>query len=93
MALYRNPNFGSENAGLLWGEDTIRGVAPEKIDEILLEALEALAQARKLHENTPNPETKRQTKRILDNLHSSLHKLAPLGIHSVSRLENLPAKP
>ncbi|HLX68998.1 MAG TPA: hypothetical protein VKV04_05150 [Verrucomicrobiae bacterium] len=68
-------------------------VPPAKIDEILLEALDALEQTHKLHETTPNPETKRQTKRILTSLHSSLIQLAPLGIHSVSRLERLPVSP
>lgn len=72
--------------------DILHGVAPERMDEMLLEALEALAQVRRLYESTPNPETKRQTKCILENLHSSLLKLAPLGIHSVRRLENLPAR-
>lgn len=61
-------------------------IASAKIDEILLEAIVALEQTRTLHESTPNPETKRQAKRILDGLHSSLLKLAPLGIHSVTRL-------
>ena len=68
-------------------------VAPAKMDEILLDALEALEQARRLHQNTPNPETKRQAKLILESLHSSLLKLAPLGIHSVKRLERLPIAP
>jgi hypothetical protein len=61
-------------------------IASAKIDEMLLEAIIALEQTRALHETTPNPETKRQAKRILDSLHSSLLKLAPLGIHSVTRL-------
>lgn len=94
MALYRKPkNVGTGTIEPLWREDVLNGIAPAKIDEMLLEALDALAQAKRLHESTSNPETKRQTKRILENLHSSLLKLAPLGVHSVSRLENLPATP
>jgi hypothetical protein len=74
-----------------WSDDSKAcKIAASKMDEMLLDALEALDQARRLHENTPNPETKRQTKRILENLHSSLHKLAPLGVHSVKRLERMP---
>jgi hypothetical protein len=64
-------------------------VASAKMDEMLFEAIAALEHARALHETTPNPETKRQAKRILDSLHSSLLKLAPLGIHSVNRLERI----
>lgn len=66
------------------------GVAPAKMDEMLLEALNALEHAKALHETTPNPEIKRQTKRILESLHAALEKLAPLGIHSLSRLERVP---
>jgi hypothetical protein len=66
---------------------------PSKIDEILLEALDALAQTRRLHESTANPDTKRQTERILTSLHSTLTQLAPLGIHSASRLERVSAAP
>ena len=68
-------------------------VAPAKIDEILLEAINALEQTHRLYDNTPNPDTKRQTKRILATLHASLAQLAPLGVHSVSRLERLPTTP
>jgi hypothetical protein len=68
-------------------------MAPAKIDEMLLDAMEALEQARRLHANTPNPETKRQAKCILDNLHSALLKLAPLGVHSLRRLERMPVGP
>jgi len=70
-------------------KDTL-GVAPAKFDEMLLDALEALEQARRLHESTPNPETKRQTRLILQNLHASLLKLAPLGINSAQRLDRVP---
>ena len=90
MALYRHP----ENEDQFWrDEEKLLAVAPAKIDEILLDALEALEQARRLHQNTANPETKRQAKLILDNLHSSLLKLAPLGVHSLKRLERLPVGP
>lgn len=64
-------------------------VPPARIDEMLLDALDALEQTRKLHESTPNPETKRQTKRILDSLQSALMQLAPLGVHSVRRLAQM----
>lgn len=66
------------------------GVPPAKIDEMLQGALDALEQTRRLHEKTANPETKRMVKGILTSLHSSLIKLAPLGIHSVKRLERVP---
>ena len=68
-------------------------VPPAKIDEMLLDALDALEQTHKLHETTPNPETKRQTKRILESLHSSLIQLAPLGIHSAQRLARVSVAP
>ena len=92
MALYPNT---SKNRTEHSGEQPIQNqnkscVPPAKIDEILLEALDALEQTHKLHETTPNPETKRQTKRIITSLHSSLIQLAPLGIHSQGRLERLP---
>jgi|GEM_PF-5901321 len=90
MALHRN----QENKDLFWrDEEKMLAVAPAKMDEILLDALEALEQARRLHQNTPNPETKRQAKLILESLHSSLLKLAPLGVHSLRRLERLPIAP
>jgi hypothetical protein len=90
MAFYQK-NQRPRAEGQIWSDEnkTIR-VAPAKIDEMLLEALEAFEQARRLHQNTPNPETKRQAKLILDNLHASLLKLAPLGVHSAGRLERLP---
>jgi hypothetical protein len=68
-------------------ESRRQNVAPAAIDEMLLDALDALEQTRVLHENTPNPETKRQAKRIVASLHSSLTKLAPLGVHSMRRLQ------
>jgi len=78
MALYRNQQNYSENRNEISPEQgESPSVPPAKMDEMLLEALEAVEQARRLHESTPNPETKRQTKRILDSLHSSLRKLAP----------------
>jgi hypothetical protein len=64
-------------------------VARAKMDEMLLEALAALEHARTLHETSPNPETKRHAKRILDSLHSSLLQLAPLGVYSAQRLERM----
>ena len=92
MAFYMNqnelPEFGKDEG--LSGEVKASNIVASKMDEMLLDALEALEQARRLHESTPNPEIKRQAKRILDSLHSSLHKLAPLGIHSVKRLERVP---
>jgi len=72
-------NAGAEKSDLLC-------VPPARIDEMLLDALDALEQARKLHESTANPETKRQTRQILASLQSALMQLAPLGVHSVSRL-------
>lgn len=66
-------------------------VPPAMIDDMLLDALDALEQTRKLHESTPNPETKRQTRRILASLQSALMQLAPLGIHSVTRLARVAA--
>lgn len=92
MAFYENKTSRESGIHSFAPEQNARIAPPEKIDEMLLEALEALAQVRKLHESTANPETKRQAKCILENLHSSLLKLAPLGIHSVSRLQNLPAR-
>lgn len=94
MTLYPNTHNGPERDRDQPGQNQNKSwVPPAKIDEILLEALDALEQTRKLHESTPNPETKRQTKRILTSLHSSLIQLAPLGVHSVSRLERLPMNP
>jgi hypothetical protein len=69
------------------------GMPPAKMDEILLEALEALEQTRKLHESTPNPETKRQARRILTTLHSTLTRLAPWGVHSMRRLQRASVSP
>jgi hypothetical protein len=89
MALYGNQKNNGAEDQVGWQEFTNPCVAPAKIDEMLLDAIEALEQARRLHASTPNPETKRQTKRILDSLHSSLLKLAPLGVHSVGRLESM----
>ena len=95
MALYANQNEFSDFEKNEAGTDEFKAsrIAASKMDEMLLDALEALEQARRLHENTPNPETKRQAKRILDSLHSSLHQLAPMGIHSVGRLERMPPAP
>jgi len=95
MAMYPNtPKNCPEHGGDQFTQNQNKScVPPAKMDEILLEAFDALEQARKLHETTPNPETKRQTKRILTSLHSSLIQLAPLGIHSVGRLERLPMSP
>jgi hypothetical protein len=90
MALYGNQKNGGDEAQAWEPELNGPRVAPAKIDEMLLDAMEALEQARRLHANTPNPETKRQAKRILDNLHSALLKLAPLGVHSVRRLQSIP---
>lgn len=78
----RAQNWSDENESV--------AIAPAQIDDMLLDALEALEQARRLHQTTPNPETKRHAKRIADNLHSSLAKLAPLGIHSAKRLDRVP---
>jgi hypothetical protein len=85
------PDFDKNEGGS--GEFNASKLAAAKMDEMLLDALEALEQARRLHESTPNPEIKRQAKRILDSLHSSLHQLAPMGIHSVGRLERMPPAP
>lgn len=97
MALYGNlndANFAGADSALARPDyPEFIGVAPAKMDEMLLEALTALEQTKTLHESTPNPEIKRQTKRILDSLYSSLAKLAPLGIHSSSRLERVPVAP
>lgn len=79
-----------DGAGIFWTDGAGPfTVVPAKIDEMLLEALEALEQTHRLHQDTPNPETKRQTRRIIENLHSALFKLAPLGIHSAKRLERM----
>jgi len=95
MALYVNQNEFSDFDKNEAGTDEFKAsrIAASKMDEMLLDALEALEQARRLHESTPNPEIKRQAKRILDSLHSSLHQLAPMGIHSVGRLERMPPAP
>jgi len=95
MALYVNQNEFSDFEKKEAGTDEFKAsrIAASKMDEMLLDALEALEQARRLHESTPNPEIKRQAKRILDSLHSSLHQLAPMGIHSVGRLERMPPAP
>jgi hypothetical protein len=95
MTLYPNTlKKRPEQAGNQSVQDQSKScVPPAKIDEILLGALDALEQTRKLHESTPNPETKRQTKRILTTLHSTLIQLAPLGIHSLSRIERFPPSP
>jgi hypothetical protein len=93
MALYGNQKQDGRDNQFWREDDKISGVAPAKMDEMLLEAIAALEHARTLHETTPNPETKRQAKRILESLHSSLLKLAPLGIHSVQRLERMPVAP
>jgi hypothetical protein len=95
MAFNANQNAGlSHQTNDLWGDEfKACQIAASKMDEMLLDALEAFEQARRLHENTPNPEIKRQAKRILDNLHSSLHKLAQLGNHSMKRLERMPLSP
>jgi hypothetical protein len=93
MALYRNQeNKSPVAANQMWpDEQRTLEVAPAQLDDMLLDALEALEQARRLHQTTPNPETKRQARLILQNLHSSLVKLAPLGIHSAQRLDRVPA--
>jgi molecular chaperone GrpE (heat shock protein) len=95
MALYMNQNEFSDSDKNEAGTDEFKAskIAASKMDEMLLDALEALEQARRLHESTPNPEIKRQAKRILDSLHSSLHQLAPMGIHSVKRLQRVPLSP
>ena len=89
MAFYQNRQKGridgeASNSGVEKNEQL--RVLPARIDEMLLDALDALEQTRKLYESTPNPETKRQTKRILDSLQSALMQLAPLGVHSATRL-------
>ena len=89
MAFYANQpkapfDVEVSNAGAR--KNVLLSLPPARIDEILLDALDALEQTRKLHETTPNPETKRHTKRILDSLQSALIQLAPLGVHSVRRL-------
>jgi molecular chaperone GrpE (heat shock protein) len=91
MALHADANDHSDNQKNEAWSDEIKAskIAASQMDEMLLDALQALEQARRLHESTPNPEIKRQAKCILDSLHSSLHKLAPLGIHSVRRLERV----
>ena len=87
MAFYANRQKDRLDDKASQAEQSDRAdVPPSRIDEMLLDALDALEQTRKLHESTPNPETKRQTKRILDSLQSSLIQLAPLGVHSVRRL-------
>ena len=87
MAFDTNEQKGPiEHSGSKAEENKLLPVPPAKIDEILLDALAALEQTRRLHENTPNPETKRQTKQILASLQSALMQLAPLGVHSVRRL-------
>jgi len=95
MALYANQNEFSNFDKNEAGNDEFKAsrIAASRMDEMLLDALEALEQARRLHESTPNPEIKRQAKRILDSLHSSLNQLAPMGIHSVGRLERMPSAP
>ena len=95
MALYAKYDVRPENENGYYGywsdEQDMRGVAPARMDEMLLDALEALEQTRRLHESTPNPETKRLARRIIENLQSSLNKLAPLGVHSARRLEQMAA--
>lgn len=86
--LQKDP-FEHNETGISAAGRDLSCVPPARIDEMLLDALDALEQARKLHETTPNPETKRQTKRILDSLQSALMQLAPLGVHSVMRLVRL----
>lgn len=89
MAFYANEQKGSfEHKGTAINAEVneLLSVPPARIDEMLLDALDALEQTRKLHESTPNPETKRKTKRILNSLQSALMQLAPLGVHSVRRL-------
>ena len=89
MALHGNQKPGGPDIQVRRVEHEMAEVAPAKMDEMLLEALTALEHAWTLHETTPNPETKRHAKRILDSLHSSLLQLAPLGVHSVQRLERM----
>jgi hypothetical protein len=92
MALYAKYDVRPSDENGDWGsEEDMAAVPPAKMDEMLREALEALEQTRRLHESSPNPEIKRQAKLIIDHLHSSLLKLAPLGIHSAGRLERMPA--
>jgi hypothetical protein len=90
MALFGNQKQNGNQEKSVRDEQKMPGVAPAKMDEMLLDALAALEHAWTLHDTTPNPETKRHAKRILDSLHSSLLKLAPLGIHSSQRLERMP---
>ena len=95
MALYADQNEFADYDKNEAESDEFKAskLAAAKMDEMLMDALEALEQARRLHQSTPNPEIKRQTKRIVDSLQSSLLKLAPLGIHSVGRLERMPPAP
>ncbi|HWD91959.1 MAG TPA: hypothetical protein VG938_06380 [Verrucomicrobiae bacterium] len=83
-----NVNSQNERRDRAWCEEE-KIVASAKMDEMLIEAMAALEQVRTLHETTPNPETKRQAKRILDSLHASLIQLAPLGVHSQGRLKRI----
>lgn len=89
MAFYVNRQKGRSDGRGNADLNELLSVLPARIDEMLLDALDALQQTRKLHESTPNPETKRQTKRILDSLQSALMQLAPLGVHSVRRLARM----
>jgi hypothetical protein len=83
-----NVNPQNERRDHAWrGDEKI--VASAKMDEMLMDAIAALEHVRALHETTPNPETKRQAKRILDSLHTSLQQLAPLGVHSQGRLKRI----
>ncbi len=92
MALYAKYVVRPNDENGDWGnEEDLLTVPPAEMDEMLREALEALEQTRRLHESSPNPEIKRQAKLIIERLHSSLLKLAPLGIHSAGRLESMPA--
>jgi len=92
MALYAKYDVRPSDQMVNWdGEAEATSVPPAKMDEMLREALEALEQTRRLHESSPNPEIKRQARVIIERLHSSLLKLAPLGIHSAGRLERLQA--
>jgi hypothetical protein len=92
MALYAKYDVDPDDENVNWEDEQAgQAVPPAKMDEMLREALEALEQTRRLHEGSPNPEIKRQAKVIMDRLHSSLLKLAPLGIHSAGRLERMPA--
>jgi len=91
MAFNANTKELVENEASQSGQKNPVRVPPAMIDEMLLDALDAFEQMRRLHESTPNPETKRQTKRILSSLQSSLMQLAPLGVHSVTRLARMAA--